>query len=453
MTKQETAKSVINDMFNSSLYMPSYDSGGNFKFIEIKQNIDNYNDIYTIKSSDVINYSFDLTKLEDVKNYVTIKYNKNYATGDYDEQTTFDFTENNTEYETLDYITEQLNPDEPYSIDYYKLKDIDSILEVETDYIRDPYTAARLKLKLLMWHCNQHLTAKIDLPPNYMDIEAGDYLKFDELIGNQKAFGFDYTQEYIKNGQLIYPVFFVNKVNKSLQKVSIEILQIHSGNIGENLIEIDNPYDTNYIDEYQPPEVAYLNGSWRNNTYHMLNDTRVIHYDLETNVEPLEYSYKLYATSIDLLFDGDGEEFTYDGDTYYEGIYDLEDEIDVSNLFDISIINTETDSSTIRIEKKIYAPVGLGIIAKFVIEHNDNDNQSADLVLNPWFYFFATPYDYPDGDANLDYGVNVLDIVLLINNIMGAQDFDDTQFENVDLNADGVLNILDIVLLVGIILD
>ena len=52
------------------------------------------------------------------------------------------------------------------------------------------------------------------------------------------------------------------------------------------------------------------------------------------------------------------------------------------------------------------------------------------------------------GDINSDGQVNILDIVLIANMILG----DEFQ-ESADLNADGVLNILDIVQLVNIILD
>ena len=52
------------------------------------------------------------------------------------------------------------------------------------------------------------------------------------------------------------------------------------------------------------------------------------------------------------------------------------------------------------------------------------------------------------GDINSDGVVNILDVVVLINIILGAED------ENVacDLNGDNIVNILDVVLLVNFIL-
>ena len=52
------------------------------------------------------------------------------------------------------------------------------------------------------------------------------------------------------------------------------------------------------------------------------------------------------------------------------------------------------------------------------------------------------------GDINSDGQVNILDIVIIANMILG-----DKFQELADLNGDGVLNILDIVQLVNIILD
>jgi hypothetical protein len=53
-----------------------------------------------------------------------------------------------------------------------------------------------------------------------------------------------------------------------------------------------------------------------------------------------------------------------------------------------------------------------------------------------------------EGDLNSDGIANVLDIVLLVNLVLGGNDPSDCS----DVNGDGILNVLDIVLLVNIIL-
>ena len=52
------------------------------------------------------------------------------------------------------------------------------------------------------------------------------------------------------------------------------------------------------------------------------------------------------------------------------------------------------------------------------------------------------------GDINGDEGLNVLDVVLLVNSILS-----DVETNCSDLNLDGIINILDIVLLIEIILE
>ena len=54
---------------------------------------------------------------------------------------------------------------------------------------------------------------------------------------------------------------------------------------------------------------------------------------------------------------------------------------------------------------------------------------------------------------NADGASNVLDIVQIVNYILGSVEFDDCQLESADLNGDGAANVLDIVAIVNVILD
>ena len=51
-------------------------------------------------------------------------------------------------------------------------------------------------------------------------------------------------------------------------------------------------------------------------------------------------------------------------------------------------------------------------------------------------------------DVSSDGVINVVDVVLLVNIILGSSDF----VSSADLNGDGIANILDVVLLVNVIL-
>ena len=57
-----------------------------------------------------------------------------------------------------------------------------------------------------------------------------------------------------------------------------------------------------------------------------------------------------------------------------------------------------------------------------------------------------------DGDVNGDGGTNILDVVQLVNYILGDSDFTEDQICSADLNGDGGLNVLDVVQIVNQIL-
>ena len=58
-----------------------------------------------------------------------------------------------------------------------------------------------------------------------------------------------------------------------------------------------------------------------------------------------------------------------------------------------------------------------------------------------------------DGDVNMDDSVNVQDIIMIINYILGQTEFNDQQKNLADLNNDGLINIQDIILVVNLILN
>ena len=56
------------------------------------------------------------------------------------------------------------------------------------------------------------------------------------------------------------------------------------------------------------------------------------------------------------------------------------------------------------------------------------------------------------GDVNDDGQLNVLDIVQIVNYVLGNLEFSDSQISSADVNTDGIVNVLDIVTLVNMIL-
>ena len=59
---------------------------------------------------------------------------------------------------------------------------------------------------------------------------------------------------------------------------------------------------------------------------------------------------------------------------------------------------------------------------------------------------------FNDGDVNMDESINVLDIVLAVNYVLGSEDLSNNQIQIADMNNDGIVNILDIIIIVNIIL-
>ena len=75
------------------------------------------------------------------------------------------------------------------------------------------------------------------------------------------------------------------------------------------------------------------------------------------------------------------------------------------------------------------------------------------IKTNGYSFLYALLTEYELGDINLDNEIDVLDVVLLINFIIGENNPDELQLDSSDLNNDLSLDILDVVLLINLILE
>ena len=83
----------------------------------------------------------------------------------------------------------------------------------------------------------------------------------------------------------------------------------------------------------------------------------------------------------------------------------------------------------------------------------------ASLIVKNIYGYFSDPHiefiqvgSTLSGDINDDSMLNILDIVMMVNFVLGAQSPNSQQFQSSDMNDDGILNILDVVTLVNIVL-
>ena len=498
LNEQKEAREVFEGLFESSLAIPSYNEKGQFKLIPIHQlEIDSWEEYQAngtqainsnaIDNEHILKYSFSLTKLEDVKNQVNVKYKKNYASGDFDAETGYIFYDvDGNQYESYEQQSELNYPNDPtkhYSLDYYGLKSEETKLEVETEYIRDSISARKLQKRLLNWYANQHLIVKVDLPVTYMNLEVGDYIHFKELVGGKKAFGYDYTRHYNKNGQVAYKYFFITKISKSLDKVSIEGVQVHRGEYGfwgswddfygddtatgnngfdvnDILDEGDNDGDLNFDieedeeDETIEEEDKFVNLYWANITpqpefsNNNINDNPILVIDtnligefdytiwISNNSQPFEYGDRPLAVlpSAPPAFELSGNYITVN-ENYFTNI------------------NGDIQGGTLQLKSDFSPPdQEHGNIEGYISLTHPDLNQSATLS---FFQNYTADPEEPvilAGDVNFDGTRNILDIAAIVNHIISDENLEGDALIAADLNEDNLVNVQDILSLVNIIL-
>ena len=65
----------------------------------------------------------------------------------------------------------------------------------------------------------------------------------------------------------------------------------------------------------------------------------------------------------------------------------------------------------------------------------------------------VTPLNIDFGDLNSDNIVNILDVIISVNYIIGHIELNNEQIQNADLNLDGVVNVIDMLMIVDLVLD
>ena len=123
--------------------------------------------------------------------------------------------------------------------------------------------------------------------------------------------------------------------------------------------------------------------------------------------------------------------------TYYASINMSVCDIDIPDCYQANIPPQADDSN-------IY----------YYISASDYSGRNEKLPMAGYYNFSVVATQLADdGDINMDDSINVQDIVMIINYILGDIDLDINQQNLADLNNDSLINIQDVILVVNIILN
>ena len=476
INEQKELKEIVQELSTNTKLLPRFKADGTFDFTTLKPyyNISDVN--FHIQKHDVIDWSFELTKIENVYNQHKIHYEYDYAKEEYNKiSSDFIYTRSEKIFDDYGAITKFLYEDMPnlpdniiYDIkEIYNKEPIESIKEFEAKYIRHRYTAEQLKKHLLMDHINEHLIINLTLNNKYTHIEIGDVLYIDKL-SNELGLGYQYWSYEIKGGQLLYPFYFVTEVSKSNNVVNLKLKRLHRLQYGlpfwllEQLI-LDSNYvlPNNYVDI---GKVEDLGGIWKHTMHNFEED--------------FDTAFMDYPQDINNEF-----QISWFPDVYSNALYE-QDSVIRLDVVQNSYYNQDTQNWNVQLQEEgVWYDVGVDTNSfeltsyanpdnnynGYVIIKAKNDNNTDDLIqgrvriidnLNRHYeesFYQDVSIEVPDGegsgDVNGDGVINVLDAVTMIQYIFGNIEFTEEQILAGDMNEDGGVNIQDIVLLIAFILE
>ena len=214
--KKTDGKKLIEEILKESKSYPRFTSDGKFGLITIRESYA-YEDInMVIDTNDIIKYSFNQTKREDVITSIKMFYRYDYGLKKYNNYLEKKITEILPEYEGL------------YGYEYYNIDstDIDTHKDINLKYHTDSNTVDKFAKYTLLNNCNVHNEVNLSLPLNYAELEVGDIIHF-PLINNTKAFDIDYSVVDNLNGQPVYPLWIIMSTDLGINDIKIKAVQLH----------------------------------------------------------------------------------------------------------------------------------------------------------------------------------------------------------------------------------
>ena len=213
ISEQRESREILEDICRQSRLTFRFRPSDNFAVVDAIYN--SYDsDIDFDKEIDLdnaINYNFSKTKIEDLSvGGVKISYGYNYATQKPDKEVEVALSNSLEEYQAHYGII---------NVEDYKI-------EMNAPFISSEQSALELANYLLNYYKHQHLIIKCSFPcKDGFELEVGDVLKFNT---NTTAFGKSLSGDQTNIDQTIYPLFYITKINKTLNKVDIECVQLHN---------------------------------------------------------------------------------------------------------------------------------------------------------------------------------------------------------------------------------
>ena len=197
-------------------------------------------------------------------------------------------------------------------------------------------------------------------------------------------------------------------------------------------------------------EILGFSGSWQStDALHCrtkgipdLEMLQIFHNPLNDYIEPQSNGYQVQAIIDDLSESGliDDEVRIFYKSDLMDQFYPIDMgvcDIDIPDCYQATIPPQQEDTN-------IY----------YFITARDYSDRYEKLPMAGYYDFSVVATQLvDDGDVNMDENINVLDVVLTVNYVLGSGDLSDYQIQLSDLNNDTIVNILDIILIVNIILE
>ena len=454
LTEQNSLKETIENLATNSKIFPRYSSSGKFTFDTFK-NYYNMSDVdKTIKKYDVIDWTFDISNIEDIYSQHKLLYKYDYGKEDFSRVVTPSI--NTIDYDFNDYsaMTEFLygyldNEDLIYNIkNLYNKTDEENENQLEAMYIRDRYTAEEYKKYIMMQSLNQKLLINLSLSTKYSDLEVGNIIYIEQL-SDELAFGHKYFAYESKGGQLLYPFYIITSVNKTTDRVDVKCERLHRLQYGlpaffvANLITgNDQPQTQLEIKEVEDVGEIFSN---------------TINYEIPmqsiSEDTPEDYDQSLIID----WYSGNVMEGTQGSSVRLDIIQTSEYDLPSTWSFLVQDSGVASDVETPNFNITSYQDGnGNGYVIATAKEDNMTDaikEGSISITLNDNVYnrhftqkVFEEP-SYEQGDLNKDGVVSILDVVMVVNYIVGEQELDEEQQQLGDMNGDGGINVEDLLLL------